>query len=118
MNRPPAAVVLSAWAPLVVYEGVQAAHLDVAFLPPLLMALLWRQEGRMAAAGLALGAAILIKLYPAVLLVAWWRRGEWRLPAVCFVAVVAGYVPYASPVGFGVLGFLPEYFSSGEDFNT
>ncbi len=118
MNRPPAAVVLYAWAPLVIYEGVQAAHVDLAFLPPLLLALLWRQEGRMAAAGLALGAAVSIKLYPAVLLVAWWRRGEWRLPAACLVAVGAGYLLYAWPVGLGVLGFLPEYFSSGEDFNT
>ena len=117
MNRPPTAVILYAWAPLAIYEGVQAAHVDVAFLPPLLLALLWRQEGRMTAAGLALGAAVSIKLYPAVLLVAWWRRGEWRLPAACLAALAAGYVPYAWPVGLGVLGFLPEYFSSGEDFN-
>jgi SAM-dependent methyltransferase len=117
MARPPTAVILYAWAPLAIYEGVQAAHVDVAFLPPLLLALLWRQEGRMAAAGLALGAAVLIKLYPAVLLVAWWRRGEWRLPAACLAALAAGYLPYAWPVGLGVLGFLPEYFSRGEDFN-
>ncbi|HEU4369515.1 MAG TPA: glycosyltransferase 87 family protein [Methylomirabilota bacterium] len=119
MSRPPTAVILYAWAPLVIYEGVQAAHVDVAFLPPLLLALLWRQGGRMTAAGLALGAAILIKLYPAVLLVAWWRRREWRLPVACLAALAAGYVPYAWPVGLGVLGFLPEYFSSsGEDFNV
>jgi hypothetical protein len=118
MGGPPAAVILYAWAPLVVYEGVQAAHVDVAVLPPLLLALLWRQDGRMAAAGLALGAAILIKLYPAVLLVAWWRRGDWRFPAACFAVLASGYLPYAWPVGLGVLGFLPEYFSSGEDFNV
>jgi len=118
MRRPPTAVILYAWAPLAIYEGVQAAHVDIAFLPPLLLALLWRQEGRMAGAGLALGAAVLIKLYPAVLLVAWWRRSEWRFPAACIAAVVAGYALYALPVGLGVLGFLPEYFSSGEDFNV
>ena len=118
MNRPPTAVILYAWAPLVIHEGVQAAHVDVALLPPLLLALLWRQEGRMTAAGLALGAAILIKLYPAVLLVAWWRRGDWRLPVACLAALTAGYVPYAWPVGLDVLGFLPEYFSRGEDFNV
>jgi hypothetical protein len=117
MGRPPTDVILYAWAPLVVYEGVQAAHLDIALLPPLLLALLWRQEGRMAAAGVALGVAVSIKLYPAVLLVAWWRRGEWRFPIACLATVVAVYVPYALPVGLGVLGFLPEYFSSGEDFN-
>ena len=118
MRRPPTAVILYAWAPLAIYEGVQAGHVDVALLPPLLLALLWRQDGRMAAAGLALGAAVLIKLYPAVLLLAWWRRGEWRFPAACVAGVAAGYALYAVPVGFGVLGFLPEYFSSGEDFNV
>lgn len=117
VGRPPVAVILYAWAPLAVYEGVQAAHVDVAFLPALLLALLWRQEGRMAAAGIALGTAVLIKLYPLVLLIAWWRRGERRFPASCLAVVAAGYVPYAWPVGLGVLGFLPEYFSSGEDFN-
>lgn len=117
MGRPPAAVIWYAWAPLVVFEGVQAAHVDVAVLPLLLLALLWRQDGRMAAAGAALGAAVLIKLYPTVLLVAWWRRGEWRFPAACIVTVAVGYLPYTLPVGLGVLGFLPEYFSSGEDFN-
>jgi alpha-1,6-mannosyltransferase len=117
MGRPPTAVVLYAWAPLVIYEGVQAAHVDVAFLPALLLALLWRQEGRMVAAGLALGVAVLIKLYPAVLLIAWCRRGDRQLPAACLATVAAGYATYALPVGFGVLGFLPEYFSSAEDFN-
>jgi hypothetical protein len=117
MGRPPAAVILYAWAPLVVYEGVQAAHLDVGLLPALLLALLWRQEGRMTAAGVALGVAVSIKLYPAVLVLAWWRRGEWRFPVACLATVAAIYVPYTLPVGLGVLGFLPEYFSSGEDFN-
>ena len=117
MGRPPTAVVLYAWAPLVIYEGIQAAHVEIALIPAVLLALRWRQEGRMVAAGLALGVAVLLKLYPAVLLIAWWRRGEWRFPVACLVAVATGYALYALPVGFGVLGFLPEYFSSGEDFN-
>jgi succinate dehydrogenase hydrophobic anchor subunit len=96
---------------------VQAAHLDVTFLPALLLALLWRQEGRLAAAGVALGIAVSIKLYPVVLLVAWWRRGQWRFPIACLGTLALIYVPYALPVGLGVLGFLPEYVSSGEDFN-
>ncbi len=118
LGRPPTAVILYAWAPLVVWEGAQAAHTDLAVLPAVLLALLWRQQGRMAAAGAAVGVATLIKLYPAVLLVAWWRRGDRRLPAAALLVLAAGYVPYALPVGPRVLGFLPEYFSSGEDFNV
>jgi hypothetical protein len=118
MGRPAGAVIVWAWAPLAVFEGIQAAHLEPALLPVLLLALLWRQQGRMAAAGGALGAAVLLKLYPVVLLPAWWRRGDRRFPLACLAVVAAGYLPYAVPVGVGVLGFLPEYFSSAEDFNV
>jgi len=117
MAVPPPAILLYAWAPLAVFEGVQAGHLDFAMLPALLLALAWRQEERMTRAGAALGVAVLLKLYPAVLLLAWRRRGEWRFPAACAAVVGAGYLPYAIGAGPQVLGFLPEYFGSAEDFN-
>jgi hypothetical protein len=117
MRRPAIAVVVYAWAPLAVFEGVQAAHVDMALLPALLVALLWRQQGRMAHAGAALGVATLVKLYPAVLALAWWRRGDRRLPLAWAAVVLAGYLAYGLPVGAGVLGFLPEYFGRAEDFN-
>lgn len=118
MGVPAAAVLLYAWAPLAVFEGVQAGHVDVALLPAVLLALRWRQEGRATRAGMALGVAVLLKLYPAVLLLAWWRRGEWRFPLACAAAVAGGYLPYLVGVGTGVVGFLPEYFGSAEDFNV
>lgn len=117
MMIPASAILIYAWAPLAIFEGVQAGHLDFAILPIILLALLWRQEGLMARSGAALGIAVLIKLYPVVLLLAWWRRGEWRFPAACAAVVAAGYLPYAWGVGPQVLGFLPEYFGSAEDFN-
>lgn len=118
MAVPATTVVLYAWAPLVVFEGVQAGHVDFVLLPAILLALWWRQEGRMVPAGVALGIAILIKLYPAVLLVAWWRRGDWRFAGACAAVVAAGYCPYLLGVGTGVVGFLPQYLGSGEDFNV
>ncbi len=118
MGRPPGAVIVFAWAPLAVFEGVQAGHVEPALLSLVLVALLWRQEGRMAMAGAAVGAAILLKLYPAVLALAWWRRGDRRFPVACLGVLAAGYLPYAAPVGIKVVGFLPEYFSSAEDFNV
>jgi succinate dehydrogenase hydrophobic anchor subunit len=118
MAVPATSVLLYAWAPLAVFEGVQAGHVDFVMLPALLLALLWRQEGHMARAGAALGVAVLLKLYPAVLLSAWCRRAEWRFPATCAAVVGAGYLPYAVGMGPGVLGFLPEYFGRVEDFNV
>ena len=113
-----AAVLAYAWSPLVVFEGIQAGHVDLAMIPIVLLALAWRMEGSPVRAGLALGVAVLLKLYPAVLLVAWWRRGDRRFPAAVLATVGLGYLPYAATVGVGALGFLPTYVSSQyEDFN-
>ncbi len=112
------AVVAYAWSPLVVFEGIQVGHVDLAMIPVVLLALTWRMDGFPVRAGLALGAAVLLKLYPAVLLVAWWRRGDWRFPAAVVAVVGLGYLPYVVTVGLGALGFLPTYVSSQyEDFN-
>ncbi len=117
MGVPDSAIVVYAWAPLAVFEGAQAGHVDFVMLPFLLLALRARQAGRMTRAGAALGVAVLLKLYPAVLLLAWWRRGD-RRSAAAFAAVVAvGYLAYLGGAGSGVTGFLPRYFGSAEDFN-
>jgi hypothetical protein len=118
LHVPASAVLVYAWAPLAVIEGVQAGHVDFVMLPLLLLALGWRQTGRSLRAGVALGLAILVKLYPAVLLMAWWRRGDWRFPAACGTVILAAYALYVPGVGPGVVGFLPRYFGSAEDFNV
>lgn len=112
------AVLAYAWSPLVVLEGIQAGHMDLVMIPVVLLALIWRMDGSSGRAGLALGVAVLMKLYPAILLLAWWRRGDRRFPAAVVATVGLGYLPYAATVGFGALGFLPTYVSSQyEDFN-
>jgi alpha-1,6-mannosyltransferase len=111
------AVIVSAWSPLVVFEGVQAGHVDLAMIPLVLAALAWRQGGSSVCAGIALGGAVLMKLYPLVLLPAWWRRRDWRFPAAVAITVALGYVPHAATIGLGALGFLPEYLGKAEDHN-
>ena len=113
----PATVIVYAWSPLVVFEGVQAGHVDLALIPLILTALLLRQGGSSVRAGIALGAAVLMKLYPLVLLAAWWRRRDWRFPVAVAATVALGYVPHAATVGLGALGFLPEYLGKAEDHN-
>jgi len=118
LGAPAAAVVAYAWSPLVVFEGIQAGHMDLVMIPMVLLALLWRADGWSGRAGLALGVATLMKLYPAILLIAWWRRGDWRFPSAVVATVCLGYLPYAVTVGPGALGFLPTYVSDPhEDFN-
>jgi len=117
LGAPRTAVIVYAWSPLVVFEGVQAGHVEVAMLPLVLLALLLRQTGSSLGAGTVLGLAVLVKLYPAVLLPVWWRRRDWRFPAATAATVGLGYLPYAAAVGIGALGFLPEYLTSPEDHN-
>jgi len=112
-----AAVIVYAWSPLVVFEGVQAGHVDLAMIPLVLAALAFRQRGSSVRAGIALGAAVLVKLYPLILLPAWWRPRDWRFPAAVAATVVLGYLPHAANVGLGVIGFLPEYLGRVEDHN-
>ena len=118
MGVPATAIIFYAWAPLVVFEGVGAGHIEVVVVPLILLALRWRQEGRLASAGAALGLATLLKLYPAVLVLAWWRRRDWTLPAAAALVVALGYLPYVADAGREILGFLPEYLSGAEDFNV
>jgi len=64
-------------------------------------------------AGVLLGAAVAVKLYPALLLPAFARRG--RRPVVALAGAVAvvglAYLPHVLAVGTGVLGFLPQYLN-------
>src|SRR5712692_4611477 len=117
LGAPPTAVIMYAWSPLVVFEGVQAGHVEAAMISLVLLALLLRQTGSSVLAGAALGVAVLMKLYPAVLLPAWWRRDDWRFPAVTAATVGLGYLPYVAVLGADALGFLPEYLGSPEDHN-
>lgn len=118
LGAPAEAVLAYAWSPLVLFEGIQGGHVDLAMIPVVLFAVLLRMKRSSVGTGLVLGLAVLMKLYPGILLVAWWRRGDWRFPIAVVFTIALGYLPYTATVGAGALGFLPTYFSSQyEDFN-
>ncbi|CAJ60289.1 glycosyltransferase 87 family protein [Frankia alni] len=64
---------------------------------------------RAAAAGALLGAAVAVKLYPALLLPAAARRRPVALVGAAAGVVGLAYLPHLLAVGTGVLGFLPQY---------
>jgi alpha-1,6-mannosyltransferase len=115
-GQPGSRILAYAWHPLPVWEFAGSGHIDAALIA--LVALgLW---GRVARArwltGLALAGGTLIKLYPAVLFPALWRRGNWRMPVVFAAAVALAYLPFLA-VGWRVFGFLPGYMAE-EGFAT
>lgn len=114
----PHRVLLYAWSPLVLFELAGSGHLEALMLPFVLVALLARTEGKPVLAGGALGVATLIKLYPAALLPALWKRRDLRFPLAFGITVLLGYAPYFVGAGTKVVGFLPYYVQPWEDFNV
>jgi len=99
---------LYAWCPVVVWEIAGSGHLDSAAMAFIALALLARYRRQPVLTGLFLGVAVLLKLYPLVLLPALYRRGDFKMPAMVAGVVGLGYAAYSS-VGLLVFGFLGGY---------
>ncbi len=111
-GQPPSRIVVYVWHPLPLWEFAGSGHIDAAILALIALAL-WGGRGRGrrgATIGLALAGATLVKLYPATLFPALWRRWDWRMPAVFAAALVLAYLPFLG-VGWRVFGFLPHYLT-------
>ncbi len=119
-DRDPAELLIYAWLPLPVWEFAGNAHIDAVATGLLALALLLAVRRRAVWTGIALAAATLTKFLPAVVLPAFWRPTDWRLPLAFVAALCALYLPYLS-VGWHVFGFLGGYaseegFASGHGF--
>ena len=101
-------ILLYAWCPLPIWEIAGNGHVDAAMLACIVVAVLLRRRGADFAAGATLGLAILVKFLPILLLPAFWRRWEWRLPLASAMTIALFYAFY-SAAGWRVLGFLPTY---------
>jgi alpha-1,6-mannosyltransferase len=106
-------ILLYAWHPLPIWEIAGSGHIDAAVVTFVSLALLAAAKTRQTWSGAALGAATLVKFFPAVLTPALWRpirsnHGDWRWLAAFMAVAVAAYLPYIG-VGPQVLGFLPGY---------
>jgi alpha-1,6-mannosyltransferase len=101
-------VLLYAWCPLLIWEIGSSGHLDSAAMALIALALLARLRQQPIATGLFLGAAILIKFYPLVLIPALWQRKDMKMPLTIVGLAAFSYAGYAS-VGWLVFGFLGGY---------
>jgi alpha-1,6-mannosyltransferase len=99
---------LYAWCPILIWEIAGSGHLDSAAMAFIALALLARYRNKPIITGIFLGVAILLKLYPLVLLPALYRRGDFKMPAAVVSVVAFGYAAY-SGVSLLVFGFLGGY---------
>jgi hypothetical protein len=116
LELPRSHVLLYAWHPLVIVELGISGHLDGLMLPFVLLAFLCLMHHRSWLVGAALATATLIKLYPAILLPALYRKGGWAMP-LAFVGLVGmGYMLYLG-AGPQIIGYLPYYIAPDEFHN-
>jgi alpha-1,6-mannosyltransferase len=103
-------VLIYAWHPLPLWEFARSGHVDIVAIAFLLLAFLAMERRSPILAGVALGAAVLVKYFPVVTGPALYRRWDWRLPAAFVATIAVLYLPYIA-AGTKVFGFLGEYLS-------
>jgi alpha-1,6-mannosyltransferase len=116
LDLPRSHIFLYAWHPLVIVELGISGHLDGLMLPFVLLALLCLVHKRPWLVGTSLAMATLIKLYPAILLPALYRKGGWQMPLAFFGLVGLGYLLYLG-AGPQIIGYLPYYIAPDEFHN-
>ena len=119
-GRDPRWVAAFAWSPTAVLEGVQNGHVDGLATLFVVAAVAWAGR-RPALSGAALGAAAMVKLYPALLLPLLLGRRPVRVLTAFLAVCAAAYLPHVLVVGADVTGFLAgvlqeEQFDGGQRY--
>lgn len=110
LRRDPLDVAWYALSPLPVIEFAGNGHVDGLGLLLLVGSFIALLRDRKMLAGVLIGMATMVKLYPGVALIAGWRRGRWRMAAAAAAVAVLAYAPHVAAVGGKIVGYLPGYF--------
>jgi len=98
-----------AWCPLVAFEAVNGAHVDVLGAVPATAGALLLAGGKPLRSGVAFGAAAATKIIPAILAPAMLYRKPVRFTLAASATFLVAYVPFLAVSGAAVLGYLPGY---------
>jgi alpha-1,6-mannosyltransferase len=109
IGQPAERVIAYAWHPLPIFEFGASGHIDALMICLIAIALLARVRQRSGIAGIALGAATLVKFIPIIILPAIYRRWGKKLLFAVLVTMAVCYLPYLLGAGTSVFGFLPQY---------
>jgi hypothetical protein len=109
LGLPMARLIVWAWNPLAIWAFAGNGHVDAIAIGLLSVALLLLGgKGRGRRAGIAFGAAVLVKFLPLVIAPVLWPRGRRRAASATLVTIIVLYAFYAG-AGRHVLGFLTDY---------
>ncbi len=82
VGKPREWVILYLWCPLVLWEVGSSGHVDALMTGLVMLAMLFRLRNKPVLTGVALGAAVLTKFYPLLLIPALWKRRDWKISFV------------------------------------
>jgi len=108
-GRDPRLATLFAWSPLAGLDLASDAHVDGLAVLLGVCGLVLLVRRRPVVGGALLGAAVAVKLYPALLLPAALRRRPLLVGGAATAVVAVSYLPHVLVVGPRVLGYLPGY---------
>jgi alpha-1,6-mannosyltransferase len=110
LELPKTAIVAFAWHPLAIWEIANNGHAEAAMVALMMFGVWLLVRARRVAGAVAVTCAALVKPYAVLVLPAFWRPWDWRVPAAILVTATVCYAPYLG-AGRGVLGFLTSYVS-------
>jgi len=108
LGLPKTAVVAFAWHPLAIWEISNNGHADAIMVTLMMLGVWLLVRARRVAGAVAMMCAALVKPYAVLVLPAFWRPWDWRVPAAIVVTALVCYAPYLG-AGRGVFGYLGGY---------
>jgi hypothetical protein len=117
LELPEAGVVAYAWHPLAVFEIANNGHVEALMVALIMLGVWLLTSARPVTGAVAVALAAVVKPYAVLILPAFWRRWDWRVPLAVVAAILACYLPYLG-AGSRVLGFLTAGYIAEEGLST
>ena len=110
LKQPPVRVLFYLWNPLIIWELASSGHIDSAMIAMLAIAVWAYLTDRAIVTGIFFALATWVKLYPAILFPAFYKKWDWKMPVAAGVTTLALFAPYLA-AGKSLLAWTDHYFS-------
>ena len=112
---PATAVVAYAWHPLAIWEISNNGHVEALMVALMMLGVWLLVRAQRVRGAIAVTLAALAKPYAVLILPAFWRPWDWRVPLAIVATILVCYLPYLG-AGTGVFGFLGQGYLQEEGF--
>ena len=112
---PATAVVAYAWHPLAIWEIANNGHVEALMVALMMLGVWLLVRAQRVRGAVAVTLAALAKPYAVLILPAFWRPWDWRVPLAIVATILVCYLPYLG-AGTGVFGFLGQGYLPEEGF--